>query len=165
MPNPTISAKSRHGFLAAALCLLAAGCIEAGPPPQCDALGYKALYGQPISTIEIYDGNRDRRAPEPRLTLRDPSQIAALQAFLLERVDGWFIAAGETYDPDSREANAIITAVFKKGDTAIAQFGYSPASLETPGCDVEVILILSPADNDRIVELLGEAIPSAETAD
>lgn len=161
MPNPAISSKSRYGFLAAALCLLAAGCIEAGPPPQCDALGYKALYGQPISTIEIYDGNRDRRAPEPRATIRDPAQISALQTFLLERVDGWFIAAGETYDPNSRKANAEITAVFKDGDTAIAQFGYSPAFLETPGCDFEAILILTPADNELILDLLGDALPPA----
>ncbi len=162
MRNPTISAKRRSGFFAAALCLLAASCIEAGPPPQCHALAFKALSGQPVSAIEIYDGNRNRRSPGPRLTLRDPAQIAALQAFLLERVDGWFIAAGETYDPDSRKANAMITAVFKSGDTAIAQFGYSPTFLETPGCDHEVILILTPADNAEIVELLGEALPPAE---
>jgi hypothetical protein len=159
MPNPTISAKSRHSLIAA-LCLCAAGCIDAGPPPQCDALDFKALSGEPISTIEIYDGNRDRRSPEPRLTLRDPAQIAALQAFLLERVDGWFIAAGETYDPKSRKATSVITAVFKSGDTAIARFGYSPALLETPGCEVEVILVLSPADSEKVSELLSEALPS-----
>lgn len=159
MPNPTISEKSRHGLIAA-LCLCAAGCTEAGPPPQCDALDFKALSGEPISTIEIYDGNRDRRSPEPRLTLRDPAQIAALQAFLLERVDGWFIAAGETHDPNSRKATSVITAVFKSGDTAIARFGYSPALLETPGCEVEVILVLSPADNEKVFELLSEALPS-----
>ena len=88
------------------------------------------------------------------------ARIAALQAFLLERVDGWFIAAGETYDPNSRKASSVITAVFKSGDTAIAQFGYSPATLETPGCDVEVILVLSPADNEKVFELLSEALPS-----
>jgi hypothetical protein len=159
MPNPTISAKSRHSLIAA-LCLCAAGCIEAGPPPQCDALDFKALSGEPISTIEIYDGNRDRRSPEPRLTLRDPAQIAALQAFLLERVDGWFIAAGETYDPKSRKATSVITAVFKSGDTAIARFGYSPALLETPGCEVEVVLVLSPAESEKVSDLLSEAYPS-----
>jgi hypothetical protein len=54
----------------------------------------------------------------------------------------------------------VLTAVFKSGDTAIAQFGYSPALLETPGCDVEVILVLSPADNVKVFELLSEALPS-----
>jgi hypothetical protein len=160
MTDPAISAKSRRGFLAAALCLLAAGCIEAGQVPQCDALDFKALSGEPVSAVEIYDGNRDRRSAEPRLTLRDPARIAALQAFLLERVDGWFIAAGETHDPNSRKASSVITAVFKSGDTAIAQFGYTPALLETPGCDVEVILVLSPADNEKVFELLSEALPS-----
>lgn len=161
MPNPTISAQRRRVLFAAAICLFAASCIEAGPPPQCDALAYKALSGQEISTIEIHDGNRDRRSPEPRVILRDPDQIAALQAFLLERVDGWFIAAGETYDPDSRKANSVITAVFKSDDTAVAQFGYSPAFLETPGCDHQVIFILTPADNELILDLLGEALPRA----
>ncbi len=165
MPRPMLTAKSHRALLAAAFCLITASCIEAGPPPQCDALTFKALSGQPVSAIEIYDGNRDRRAPEPRVTLRDPAQIAALRAFLLERVDGWFIAAGETYDPDTRKANAEITAVFKSGDTAIAEFGYSRAFLETPGCDHEVILILTPADNAKIVELLAEALPIAETGD
>jgi hypothetical protein len=88
------------------------------------------------------------------------ARIAALQAFLLERVDGWFIAAGETYDPKSRKATSVITAVFKSGDTAIARFGYSPALLETPGCEVEVILVLSPAESEKVSELLSEAYPS-----
>lgn len=123
MTDPAIPAKSPRGFLAAALCLLTAGCTEAGPPPQCDALDFRALSGEPLSAVEIHDGNRDRGSPEPHLTLSDPARIAALQAFLLERVDGWFIAAGETHDPNSRKASSVITAVFKSGDTAIAQFG------------------------------------------
>jgi hypothetical protein len=157
-------AKLRRVFLAAALALLATGCIKAGPLPQCDALGFKALSGKQISEIEIYDGNRDRMAPEPRVTIRDPARIAALQSFLLGHEDGWFIAAGETYEPNSRKANSVITAVFKSGDEAVARFGYSPAFLETPGCDIEVILILSPADNERILDLLGDVLPTAASA-
>lgn len=84
-----------------------------------------------------------------------PCKPSSLSAW----TDG-FIAAGETYDPNSRKASSVLTAVFKSGDTAIAQFGYSPALLETPGCDVEVILVLSPADNVKVFELLSEALPS-----
>jgi len=165
MPKSATPAKRWRGFLAATISLFAAGCIKAGPPSQCDALEYTALSGQQISAIEIYDGNSERRSPEPRVTLRDPAQISALQSFLLARTDGWFIPAGETHDPQTRKPSSVITAVFKDGDAAIAQFGYSPAVLETSGCDFEVILILSPADNERTVELLGEALPPAATGD
>lgn len=156
-------AKLRRVLLAASLALLATGCIKAGPLPQCDALGFNALHGQQISEIEIYDGNRDRIAPEPRVTIRDPARIAALQSFLLEHQDGWFIAAGETHDPNSRKANSVITAVFKSGDEAVARFGYGPALLETPGCDLEVILILSPADNEKILDLIEDVLQPTTT--
>lgn len=163
MQTTTRPAKLWSGFLAAAFTLLASGCIKAGPVPQCDELGFKALSGKQIDEIEIYDGNRDRIAPDPRVTIRDPARIAALQSFLLGHDDGWFVAAGETHDPNSRKANSIVTAVFKSGDEAIARFGYSPAFLETPGCDYEVILILSPADNAKILDLLEDVLPQEET--
>lgn len=164
MQSTWTPAKLKRLLLTAALALLANGCIKAGPSLQCEALDFKVLSGKQISEIDIYDGNRDRMAPQPRVTIHDPARIAALQSFLLGHEDGWFVAAGETYDPNSRKANSVITAVFKSGDETVARFGYSPAFLETPGCDFEVILILSPADNERILDLLGDVLPPAASA-
>ncbi len=140
------------------VCVACAGCNPTAQIPYCENLGFLQLRTANANTLSVFEGHYRARSPKPVRTITDAATIAGVQQFLLERTDGWFIAAGETYDPNSREPTSehlVILAQASSNTVAyLGRLGVAPGNLETPGCGYEVVRPLSPGDYADLMRLL-----------
>ncbi|MGI9385863.1 MAG: hypothetical protein ACR2OX_00390 [Methyloligellaceae bacterium] len=147
-----------RSVLVGLICLFVAACddlVAVGlQASKCEVLAYPAVLSAGVDEFKVWAGNREGFAAAPLLTSTGPDHVKRVANFFLKRRDGWYMGAGETYNPASRRAMSEFTIEFLRDGKRVVYIGWGYNYLETPGCGFEAVRVLPVADRPVLFHAL-----------